>query len=80
MKLWKISQRENMSYDTFDSAVVTAEDAEAARRVHPLDACWDWEREKSWASKPENVKAEYIGEAADGIKAGTVIVASFHAG
>jgi hypothetical protein len=35
LKLWLISQSANDGYDTYDSAVVVAADAEEARRVHP---------------------------------------------
>lgn len=35
MKLWLISQSENNSYDSYDSAVVTAETEEEARVTNP---------------------------------------------
>ena len=35
MKLWKISQTVNTGYDTYDSAVVAAEDEATARRMSP---------------------------------------------
>lgn len=40
MKLWRISQNANNTWDTFDSAVVAAESEEKARRTYP-DKCGD---------------------------------------
>jgi len=37
MKLYLISQNVNNDYDTFDSAVVCAENEEKAKRVHPKE-------------------------------------------
>ena len=51
LKLYKLSQNENNSYDTFST----------------------------WCGKLEDVKCEYIGEAADNINKG-VVLASFNAG
>lgn len=80
MKLWKIYQDINSGYDTYDSAVVVAADAEAARGIHPGgQARWE-ENYGSWAPCPENVGAICIGEAAPDLEPGTVIVASFNAG
>ena len=39
----------------------------------------DMEAERGWVTSPANVKVEYLGEAAEDIKAG-VICASYHAG
>lgn len=87
MKLYLISQDTNNGYDTYDNAVVAAEDEAAAKLTHPsgtashrewLDAgpidC-DY---GTWTSK-ENVQCKYIGQAAPGIDAG-VICSSFNAG
>lgn len=79
MKLWLISQEENCGYDTYDSAVVAAETEDAARRTLPSDY-ERWGRKYSaWASSPDNVTAELIGEAAPNVEAG-VVLASFNAG
>lgn len=83
MKLFLIKQNKNNDYDTYDSAVVAAPDADAARLIHPtgdnsdFDARWSG----SWV-KLENiadVEVEYLGEAKKGTEQG-VICASFNAG
>lgn len=80
MKLWLISQDENGGYDTYDSAVVTAETEEAARNTLPSEyAEWRDSEHSSWARKPEQVEVRLIGEAVPGTEAG-VVLASFNAG
>lgn len=90
MYLYKISQTKNMDYDTFDSAVVIARTADAAKLIHPKDlkdAEWwkpdpegfkNWNVE-SWAF-PEDVEAEYLGANSSKHKEGSVVCASFNAG
>lgn len=86
MKLYHISQSVNTDYDTFDSAVVAAEDPTAARYTHPRKGTkgnW-WDNKdgfgplNTWAP-PEQVKVFFIGLAKNGTKAG-VVCASFNAG
>jgi hypothetical protein len=78
MKLWLLSQNMNTGWDTYDSAVVAAETAEAAKRFDPGgyliedDGC-------CWAGTLEDIEVKFLGEAAPGVKAG-VICASFNAG
>ncbi len=95
MKLWLISQKANCGYDTYDSAVVAADEIEEARRTHPGGIYqWDgaeWSRPNpsGYVSKegelgatwahPSHVHIELIGDAAPDTKAG-VICASFNAG
>ncbi len=80
MKLWLISQEECTDYDSYDSAVVCAEDAVEARTIHPdghgpvADLRW-----YDWATKHENVKVRYLGEADPSVEPG-VVCASFNAG
>lgn len=80
MNIYKISQTENSSYDSFDSAVVIAENEINAQKMSPYDGKnFDFEDDKySWASCIENVKVEYIGVAGWGLSKG-VICASFKA-
>ena len=81
MKLYRIWQEVNNDYDTYDSAVVAALDEEDARSINPESIRFDdYELmdSSSWTER-ENVKVEYIGEAADNIER-SVICASFNAG
>ena len=82
MKLFKLSQDENNSWDTYDSCIVAAEDEKQASYIHPCEWSsdpWGQHRYREWASSPTNVKVEYIGEAAEGVEEG-VILSSFNAG
>lgn len=82
MKLWKLSQTQNNSYDTYDSCVVAASTEEIARATHPSDYDANgWARKyKTWANTPADVTVEYIGYTDRKYAEGTVIVASFNAG
>ena len=81
MKLYRIWQEVNNKFDTYDSAVVAALDEEDARSINPESINFDdWEfKDYSTWTERENVKVEYIGEAADNIER-SVICASFNAG
>lgn len=80
MNIYKIWQTENNDYDTFDSAIVYAETEDEARNIHPNGIGWDhWLGIKSWASSPDKVMVEKIGETSLDVKSG-VILASFNAG
>jgi len=71
MKIYLISQDVNNGWDTFDSAIVIAENEEEG------DGKYD-KRYGGW-SKKEFVEVEYIGEAKKGSERG-VVCASFNAG
>jgi len=78
MKLYKIERKDDdVGYDNYDSAVVCAENKEAARKMHP--AGWDIDYPDIDWVKPEDVIVEYIGEARAGLTS-SVIVASYNAG
>jgi hypothetical protein len=79
MKLWKLSQKVNNNYDTFDSAVVAAETKEDARLIHPGEKEWNGTMDRYWCDA-ERVIVEYLGETDRVIPNKTVIVASFNAG
>lgn len=71
MKLYLISQTVNNEYDTYDSAVVAAPSAQAAKKMEPGSLeCW---------TTPNNVTVKYLGTAKPRTKAG-VILGSFNAG
>lgn len=96
MKLFKISQNINTGWDTYSDAVVVAPDATTAKTIHPdsmgkyFNGWPVMERtgngdtyscnRDDWANFPHEVKAEYIGEAAEHMSQGAVVCASFHAG
>lgn len=80
MKLFLISQDSNNDYDTYDSAVVAAEDEATARLMSPAGGMQDWGKAfSSWCIFPERVKVDYIGEAKPDTEQG-VICASYNAG
>lgn len=93
MKIYKLSQDENNDYDTYDSAIVVAENEEEAKRTHPNHEYYKYDEDGdeywihnggkkeecgSWCSL-EHVKVEYVGEAKEGLKKG-VLLSSFNAG
>jgi len=85
MKLYKISQKAVTGYDTFDSAIVAAEDEDDARIIHPSNSfcpmgprSWDGNATSTWADATD-VAVEYLGEAKSGLQRG-VVCSSFHAG
>ena len=84
MKLFKIYQNINRGYDTFDSAVVVANSAEEAQKIHPCDGSDDFLLYDSWVSRPDLVELIYLGEVVgepdNDIYPGAVICASFNAG
>ena len=89
MKIYKISQDSNREYDTFDSAVVCAENRETAQKMIPCHlhdgdkvepASMDWSIVSScWCASPDLVKVKFIGNAIPGWPQG-IICASFNAG
>lgn len=66
-KLYLITQQVDCGYDTYDSAVVCADNPDEAKLMHPQEV------------DPKDVKVEYIGIANRSSKKG-VILASFNAG
>ena len=83
MKLFLISQSQHDDYDTYDSAVVAAENEEDARNTNPGNGNQmteeDWKHNFSlWCNSPEHVQVEYLGEAISDKKG--VVCASFNAG
>jgi len=84
MKLFKIYQIINNGYDTFDSAVVVANSAEEAQKIHPNGASGDFRMSDSWVARPDLVTVTYLGEIVGeperDIYPGAIICASFNAG
>jgi hypothetical protein len=90
MNIYKISQYESNGFDTYDSAIVAANNPEIARSIHPKtgERITNWEkpliaglrsRALGWCSGPEYVEVELIGKAIKGTTEG-VILSSFNAG
>ena len=73
MNIYKIWQKYNTDWDTYDSAIVTAETEEEARRITPGSDV------DEWVSDFNYVNVKLIGKAVDGTKSG-VILGSFNAG
>lgn len=96
MKIYRISQEENMDYDTYDSAIVVALNAEAAQRMHPdgrgletfyyEDGRWeevDWWRANSrWSTWAKKLESVTVEwiGTTDKFKEPCVLCASFNAG
>ena len=80
MKLYLISQDANSEYDTYDSAVVRAPDAETARGMSPNNGLpMDWSKSDEWARSIDQVNVQYLGEAIPGSEQGLVL-SSYNAG
>lgn len=80
MNIYLIYQEVNNDYDTYDSAVVTAETEEAAIMIHPSKGVgWNGKPERwdSWTSS-DNVKATLLGRS-DSDESG-VVLSSYNAG
>jgi hypothetical protein len=80
MKLWLVMRTDNYGYDDFDSMVVRAESADAARQIHPRGHFWPWPdtSARCW-TEAQHLDVEYLGEATEGAQPG-VVCASFNAG
>jgi hypothetical protein len=76
MYVWRISQSENDTRNTYDSAVVVAETEELARHTFPHFLGWKYGH-SDWTT-PDKVQATRIGVADDPTP--RVICASFNAG
>jgi hypothetical protein len=82
MKIYLISQNEYSGYDTYDSAVVVAFDAEDAREINIGDPGepFTYGLYNSWASSPENVLSNYLGEFRGDYPKHGIILTSFNPG
>ena len=79
MNLYLISQDENDAYDTYDSAVVIAENSGKAKMMHPSGNEWDGKcgRFGTWASV-EHIYVKYIGMSES--RTSGVVLSSFNSG
>lgn len=88
-KIFKISSKNDLGYDCFNAAIVSAKNKEEAIKMHPDgQSIWNDKKEEfinksgqiekySWVDNPKLIKVKYIGETK--LKSG-VILASFQAG
>lgn len=86
LKLYLLTQYDNLDLGTFDSCVVAAYSEDEAKQIHPyiefegfytsVDELWDT---YTWANCPENVECKLIGIAVD-VKPNSIICSSFNAG
>jgi len=88
MNLYKISQRVNTNYDTFDSAIVRATSPATAKKIHPYgDRVWtakgwkfengtidEFGRDDTWTDDLKSIKVELIGKSTN--KQGNIILYS----
>ena len=77
MKLYLLVQLDNRNYDTFDSCIVCAKNAEDAKNIHPKGKVYS-KHKLDWALSPDNISCVEIGEANDKQVRG-VILASYNA-
>ena len=57
LKLYRVWQEANQGYDTFDSAVVCAEDEDGARSIHPNAYMSHWRVEAGMTFEQANADA-----------------------
>lgn len=93
LKLFKVTQKENNDYDTYNSIIVCAIDKARARVIYPSVHCsYVWKRKVGWVNEEEvkvqsdnwanelrNTRVVEIGIATENMKEG-VVLASYNAG
>ena len=86
--------RPSVTWDQYGTMVVCAESPRAARRIYPTEyAVWDDGTRSfvyrttgapvtntAWTNKIRGLRVTLVGTALDGVEAGTVLCASYHAG
>ncbi len=81
MNLYVIYQQ-SPKWDSYDSAIVVANNAEEARVIHPEGGndpeSWTQGEFSCWAPSPLQVKSKYIGKAAAIFTSPCVVLASFN--
>lgn len=91
MKIYKIWREDEIEYETYDSAIVIADNEEYARKIHPngnaVFKFGEWldndnikrHYEDKWCD-PVNVKVELLGIAGKTYTEPCVVLSSFNAG
>lgn len=76
MNLYLLTNNTVPGEDTWNAIVVAAENDDAARKIHPLDAVipnpnhWNG---KSWPKDPKDVEVKLLGTAGVDIEAGVIL-------
>ena len=83
MNIYLISQEVNSDYDTYDSAIVAANNVKDAQKMHPSNGAECLSRDEidyytEWCGY-EDVRVELLGVAMQGTKK-MVLLASYNAG
>ena len=65
MKIYLISQSHNHDYETFDSAIVIAENEDQAKHIHPGGLRWILDCWHDWYIKDEHSKEKIWGAEID---------------
>lgn len=79
MNLYLLTQSSVTGYNTYDSCVVAAADADGARLIRPDEGGKTWQINGEWPADLSLVTVRLIGDAVAGTEAG-VVCASFNAG
>lgn len=77
MNIYKIQQHKVYGWDTYDSAVVIAENEEVARAIHP-SGDGDFKSD-TWVNHTDDVEVILLGKAKKGSSL-QIVCASFNAG
>lgn len=82
MNIYLLTQDRIRGYNTYDSCIVAAQDADSARLIRPDREIWDAKYPSNcWVRYPEDITVTLIGRAAAKLyKNPQVILASFNAG
>jgi len=83
MKIYLLAQNKNKEYNTYDSCIVCAENAEDAKTIHPDGSLYSQPPIGTtytyWAFTADDISCVEIGEANENQKRG-VLLASFNSG
>lgn len=85
MNIYLIEQKENSGWDTYSAAVVIAESADDARKIHPgegdpeYDGMVDIRGDNFVWTTPEHVTATFLGRLDIPAPQGKVLCCSYHA-
>ena len=79
MNLYKVSQTENNTYDTYDAMIVAATTEAVARNTHPFSSDWS-HAVSTWCSAPDKASVELIGTTTKPYYDGEIVLSSYNAG